>query len=181
MSAMTAQAGSRVRSNDPLYGLVLDWLIDEAALLDGRRYEEWLACLAPTLRYVMPIRRTVLNGETTELADGYAHFDESYGSIEVRVKRLGFPSAWAEDPPSRIRRFVSNLRVHHTGDDEIAADSYLLLLRSRGDAPAFEIFSGERRDVFVPSADDPDRLLLASRTIIPDQSRLGLMNLSFFV
>lgn len=61
------------------------------------------------------------------------HFDEDFGSIAMRVHRLiGTKSAWAEDPASRTRRFVSDI-VAESGEreGEFKARSYLLLARSR--------------------------------------------------
>jgi hypothetical protein len=37
---------ARVRSSDPTYGDILDFLNDEAALLDDDRFVDWLGCLA---------------------------------------------------------------------------------------------------------------------------------------
>jgi len=43
------------------------------------------------------------------------HFDEDRYSLEKRVERLEGDHAWTEDPPSRARRFVTNVRVRPVG------------------------------------------------------------------
>ena len=55
--------------------------------------------------------------------------------------------AWTEDPPSRTRRFVTNVRVTApVMDDEVVARSYLLIYRSRGDVRPADLLSAERTD-----------------------------------
>jgi len=169
----------RVRMSDPLYAEVLEWLIEEAEFLDGHEFEAWLARLAPDLTYRMPVRTSTYKRDGDGISTGYFHFDEDFESMWVRVHRLTEASAWAEDPPSRTRRFVSNLRVATVGDNEIEALSYLLLKRSRGDAGTYETISCERRDRLHRV--DAETLLLGSREILVDQSTLGVTNLSMFL
>ena len=88
-------------------------------------------------------------------------------------------SAWAEDPPSRTRRFVTNVRVAESetaGEYEVV--SYLYVERSRLDNPDNETISAERRDIWrlVDGA-----YKLASREIIVDQSTLGMSNFAIFL
>jgi phthalate 3,4-dioxygenase beta subunit len=51
----------------------------------------------------------------------------------MRVKRLATDHAWAEDPPSRTRHFVTNVRTFRPRADELYVESALLLFRSRGE------------------------------------------------
>jgi len=76
------------------------------------------------------------------------HFDETHASILDRTGHLQ-KSAWAEDPPSRCRRFVTNVRVGEAdapGEYEVV--SYLFLERSRGDNPDNERLTAGRRDIW---------------------------------
>jgi 3-phenylpropionate/cinnamic acid dioxygenase small subunit len=96
----------------------------------------------------------------------------------MRTGRLQ-KSAWAEDPPSRCRRFVTNVRVAACETpDEYEVVSYLFLERSRGDNPHNEQLTAERRDVWRKS---DVGYLLARREIIVDQSVLGMSNLPIFL
>ena len=70
---------------------------EEAALLDDRRFTEWLALLAADIHYWMPIRRTVmaddLENELTK-PGSMAYFDDDKALLEARVRgRKGLPSS----------------------------------------------------------------------------------------
>jgi len=82
--------------------------------------------------------------------------------------------AWAEIPPTRSRRFVTNLRASRVGDD-FGATSSLLLLRSRWDNTFFEFVSARRDDVLRRHGDD---LKLVRREIFLDQVVMDSPNLS---
>ena len=170
---------TRVPLGSPVYNRLLETLYDEAAALDERRFDDWAAMLAPDLIYQAPIRltRTGANRDRDVMRTMF-HFDEDHGSIMVRTGRLQ-KSAWAEDPPSRCRRFVTNVRV---GECETAGEyevvSYLFLERSRGDNPENERLTCERRDVWRETGDG---YKLSRREIIVDQSVLGMSNLAVFL
>ena len=70
-----------------------------------------------------------------------------------QLRRFLEATEYAEDPPSRTRRFVSNVRVRSDGSEDLDVRSYVLLLRSRFDSPTFEIVCAERRDVLRRTPD----------------------------
>src|SRR5882724_7275959 len=78
---------------------VEQFLFEEAALLDARKYREWLGLLADDIHYWMPIRRTVtradLEYEFTKPGE-MAFFDDDRALLEMRVKKLEAGSAWSE-------------------------------------------------------------------------------------
>lgn len=84
-----------------------DFLYHEADLLDGWRLEEWLALCADDVVYEVP---------ATGLPDGaadaslYLIHDDRF-MLESRVKRLLSKNAHAENPRSRTRRLITNVRV----------------------------------------------------------------------
>jgi 3-phenylpropionate/cinnamic acid dioxygenase small subunit len=169
---------SRVPLGSAIYNRLLETLYDEAAALDERRFDDWAAMLAQDIRYTAPIRltRTGPNRDRDVMRTMY-HFDDDHGSLEMRMGRLQ-KSAWAEDPPSRCRRFVTNVRIGECdtpGEYEVV--SYLFLERSRGDNPDNEHMTAERRDIW---RDIDGRYLLARREIIVDQSVLGMSNFAVF-
>lgn len=155
-----------------------DFLVAEAEALDERRYGDWLGLLTDDVRYRMPVRVTVHGGGESELA-GMDHFDEDRYTLGKRVERLTGEHAWTEDPPSRVRRFVTNVRcAPGPGADEIAVRSYLLLFRSRGDVRPPEWVAAERRDVLRAVEGS---LRLRSRDIMVDESVLRTQNLALFL
>ena len=178
MSTAAEHVTTRLRMTDPRYAEVHEWLVEEAELLDGHQLEAWLARLADDVTYRMPVRPTLENGADDSAT--YYHLDENFESLWVRVHRVLGGSAWAENPPSRTRRIVSNVRVALDATNaEFEASSYLLLLRSRGDATNYEIMSCDRRDRLRRV--EGDLLVLAYREILVDQSSLGMANLSVFL
>jgi 3-phenylpropionate/cinnamic acid dioxygenase small subunit len=170
---------ARVPLGSAIYNRLLETLYDEAAALDERRFDDWVAMLEHDLVYTAPIRltRTGPNRDRDVMRTMY-HFHEDYGSILMRTGRLQ-KSAWAEDPPSRCRRFVTNVRA---GECETAGEyevvSYLFLERSRGDNPENERMTAERRDVW---REVDGAYKLARREIIVDQSVLGMSNFAVFL
>lgn len=175
------QAGHRVPIGSPLYNRVLEFLYTEALLLDEIRLKEWGATLAQDLRYTAPLRETrPLSQQAASVIRSTQHFDDDWRSIMGRIVRLtGTKSAWAEDPPSRTRRFVSNVLVWQ-GDkpDELQVRSNLLVTRSRFNFDELDLISGERRDVLRL---DGESFKLAQREIVLDQAVLGTPNLAIFL
>lgn len=177
MAKAAGGATTRLRMRDPRYADVFEWLVEEAELLDGGQLEAWLARIAADVTYRMPVRSTLYAGEDEARSATYYHMDENYESLWVRVHRVLGGSAWSENPPSRTRRVVSNVRVAiGAADDEFDVASYLILLCNRGDASNYEILSCQRRDRLRRV--DGDSLVLVSREILVDQSCLGMSNLS---
>ena len=155
------------------------FLVDEAYLLDAQRYEAWLATLTDDVRYTMPVRVTTARGAGFDTSPGMDHFDEDKYSLCQRVARMGTEHAWAEDPPSRLRHFITNVRTF-TGDDEVhlVVESAELLFRSRGDVNDSALMSCGREDVLRWC---DDRWKLARRMIIGDESVLRMQNLAVFL
>ena len=113
---------------------VEQFLYHEAALLDDRKYPEWLDLIADDIHYWMPIRRTVtldnLDKEFTAIG-GMAYFDDDKNDLRMRVEKLQTGSSWSEDPPSRTRHFVSNVRIVDADGDEITVELAFHIYRSR--------------------------------------------------
>lgn len=154
-------------------------LTHEAWLLDGHRYEDWLELLAQDISYVVPVATTLARGTPASRVSTMAHLDEDRYSLAKRVERLLTDHAWTEDPPSRTRRFVTNVWAgagQHAGEWRVR--SYLLLFRSRGER-APEWLSAERQDVWRGGEDSS--WLLASRRVALDESVLRTQNLAVFL
>jgi biphenyl 2,3-dioxygenase beta subunit len=153
------------------------FLYAEAALLDARRYRDWLGLLADDIHYWMPIRRTVtlsdLDLEFTKPGE-MAYFDDDRGMLEMRVKKLEAGSAWSEDPPSRSRHFVSNVRILDVAGDEITLEAAFHLYRSRLNSEETSWF-GRREDVLRRVGGE---LRLARRHIFLDQTVILATNMS---
>ena len=152
---------------------------DEAALLDAHRYDEWLALFTEDAHYFMPIRRTrmarELDKEFTQPGE-MAFFDDSKTLLAGRVEKLKTGRSWAEDPPSRTRHLITNVRVTADDGDELHVESnfhvYRTRLRSEEDS-----WIGSRRDVLRRI---DGTLRIAARTVLLEQTVLLSRNLSNF-
>ena len=153
---------------------VEQFLFREALLLDERRFEEWLALFSVDATYKAPTR--VTREDTGDPGLGELHiFDDGYGELELRVQGLQVRSAWAEIPPSRTRRTISNVLVEpHEGED-LRARSNFLVFRSRLETVE-HFFSGCRDDVLRPLGDG--RFQIRERLILFDNVAFQSDNIS---
>ncbi|GEL20637.1 3-phenylpropionate/cinnamic acid dioxygenase subunit beta [Pseudonocardia asaccharolytica] len=157
------------------------WLVDEAYLLDAQRYDAWLELLTADIHYLMPVRVTTALGAGYDCAPGMAHFDEDKYSLSRRAARFCTQHAWTEDPPSRLRHHLTNVRTFATADpDHLVVDSGVLLYRSRGDVREPALISAGREDLLrrMPGGTG---WLLARRTILVDDAVLRTQNLAIFL
>ena len=171
----------RVAIGSALYNSIVEFMYEEAALLDQIRLQEWGARLAPDLIYTAPLRETrPMDQQNSSLVRTVQHFHDDWRSVMGRIMRLtGTKSAWAEDPPSRTRRLVTNVMVAKTAKpDEFSVTSYLLVTRSRFNSPEFDLISAERRDLL---RQDGESFKLARREIIVDQAVIGTPNFAIFL
>ena len=126
----------------------------------------------------MPVRVTTARGAGPGPLAGMGHFDEDMYALGKRVQRLATDHAWTEDPPSRTRHFVTNVRTFRAAAGELAVQSALLLFRSRGDTREADLLSAGRADLL---RETPDGLRLARREITVDESVLRTQNLAVFL
>jgi phthalate 3,4-dioxygenase subunit beta len=116
---------------------VHQFLVVEAELLDSRRYLDWLNLFTEDIVYRMPVRVTRAHTLEGSVLYGMDHFDEDLYSLKKRVQRFETEHAWTEDPPSRTRHFVTNVRVYpREGDGEFTVKSYVLVRRADRRPPA---------------------------------------------
>jgi phthalate 3,4-dioxygenase subunit beta len=163
---------------DPAHLAAHQFLVEEAALLDAADYASWLNLLCEDIRYVMPVRVTTARGADFDSLAEMGHFDENMYALRKRVQRLATDHAWTEDPPSRTRHFVTNVRTFRHRTSELRVESSLLLFRSRGDTREPDLISAGRTDLLRETGDG---LKLARREILVDESVLRTQNLAVFL
>ncbi|NMH99883.1 3-phenylpropionate/cinnamic acid dioxygenase subunit beta [Pseudonocardia acidicola] len=173
------RVGRSLPFDDPRHLLAHRWLVDETYLLDAQDYRAWLDLLTDDIHYLMPVRVTTALGSGFDTAPGMAHFDEDKYSLDRRVARFATEHAWTEDPPSRMRHHLSNVRTFATEEpDHLIADSAVLLFRNRGDVRESALVSAGREDLLRRVG---DTWQLARRTILVDESVLRMQNLAVFL
>lgn len=160
---------------------VEQFLFREAALLDNRKFENWLDVVADDIRYFMPIRTNRSRREQHLEYSGdqdSAYFDDDKEMLKSRVRKLRTPGSWAEEPPSRTRHLVTNVVIEEDlGESRFLVSSAFLLYRNRVERHV-DILAGERRDV-LRRADNPLGFEIAARTILLDQATLLSYSISF--
>lgn len=175
----TEAVGASLEFDDDRHRLAHRWLVEETYLLDRQDYEAWLELIADDIHYFMPIRVTTALGTGYDTARQMAHFDEDKYSLERRVARVRTEHAWTEDPPSRTRHHLSNVRTFATPEpDALVVESAVLLFRSRGDVHEPSLVSAGRRDLL---RDSGDGWRLVRRHITVDESVLRTQNLAVFL
>lgn len=151
----------------------------EAALIDDRRFDEWLELLADDLEYWMPIRSTRAAGdEANEFSKPgeVAFFDDDKPSMVQRVAKLHTGFSWAEDPPSRTRHLVDNVRILEKSENELKVNVNFVVYRTRL-ASHEDLWIGKREDTLRRNGES---WAIAKRHIFLDQVSLGAKNLSIF-
>jgi 3-phenylpropionate/cinnamic acid dioxygenase small subunit len=167
----------RVHVGAPEYSEIVEWLYREARMLDNGEFAAWFELMATDIVYEMPTRTAVMPSEGKGFSADFGFFAESHSSMQLRVKRLGTSQAWAEQPRSRTRHFVSNVLIDRTGDGLFTVTSAFMVTRIRSHRH-YDFFTGERVDVLRREGTD---LKLARRTILLDQTVLDSHNLSLFL
>ncbi|MET9379519.1 3-phenylpropionate/cinnamic acid dioxygenase subunit beta [Streptomyces sp. NPDC002928] len=173
---------SRVTADTALYAEVLDWIHTEAELLDDLREREWLEnMVSRDVHYAVPLRQTVERSRGRGFSPDTYHLLETYGSLSSRVARNETQYAWAEDPPSRIRHFVTNVRVEQAagaeGADVLHVKNNLLLYRTRQDQSVPQLLAAERHDQLRR---EDGQLKLLRREVLLDLTVIRTHNLAIF-
>ncbi len=147
------------------------FLYYEAWLLDEGRFYEWLDLFTDDARYWMPVRETTESRESMSPPEGVTAlplFDDDKSFLVTRVRRFDTGLAHAEQPPSRTRHLVSNVRIEPDGADAVRVYSSFLVLQTRFEISQ-SLFSGKREDSLRRVADG---WRIAGRKIFLDQTLL---------
>jgi 3-phenylpropionate/cinnamic acid dioxygenase small subunit len=175
MTEMTGSVALDLTARMQLQYEVEQFLYHEARLLDERRYNEWLALCSMSIEYKAPVRITREGTDDVVGPDGLHLFDDDYGQLELRVEGVQVKSAWAEIPPSRTRRIISNIRVEPLDDDDVRAYSNFIVYRSRL-VSIEHWFVGSRTDVLRRLGDE--RWQIRRREIVFENVAFNTDNIS---
>lgn len=162
-----------------LHYRIADFLYQEAELLDDWQFRDWLELIAEDIHYYM---RSTTNAQTRDRRRSVQPpttwiFNDSKFQLERRVARLETGMAWAEEPPSRTRHFVSNLRIRAAADgDGYEVRGNYLLYRAQKEKDEV-IYAGKRVDR-VRKADNRFGWEIHHREITLEQVVITSHNLS---
>jgi dibenzofuran dioxygenase beta subunit len=153
---------------------VEQFLFREASLLDEFRLHEWVELFTDDVRYWMPVVETVAEPLSVEEAERsmMAIYDDDKNFLKRRVSRLDTGLAHAEQPRSRTRHLLSNVRITDVqrGDEltTLTALSNFIVFQSRFES-SDHFFVGRREDRLQKRA---EQWKIAQRRIWLDQELL---------
>lgn len=110
--------------NDPR-----DVVAHEAALLDERRLDEWLALFAEDGHYWVPLLGAAQ-------ADPFSHNSLAYEDrllLQLRVERLKNPRAHSQHPASHSQHVLQPSRIEQESADEVRLRTPFLYVEARGE------------------------------------------------
>jgi len=109
--------------SDVDYHAVVEFLHREARLADEARYAEWHALWTDDGVYWVP-------ATTDPAADPEKHLSHIYDNrtrLDTRMKLLQTGHRYSQEPPSLMRRLISNVEVERAENGEFVAASNFIL------------------------------------------------------
>jgi 3-phenylpropionate/cinnamic acid dioxygenase small subunit len=155
---------------------VESFMYRETDLLDTFALEEWLELLADDFTLSVPVRASRDPGsEQDEFSSRSFYLREGIERIRERVGRLQKEYAWSENPRSRVRHVIGNVRILEAENDELTVSNNQHVFRSYGDTPDHDLLSGQRHTVLRETADG---FRIADRTVYLDHTVLNTKNIT---
>lgn len=139
------------------------FLVDEAALLDEWRLDEWLALFADDGRYLVPL----LDAPESDHRAALFLIADDRRNLASRIRQLLGGTTWSENPRSRTRRLVTNFRILQEGADSVTAIANFAVWRFQHEAT--DVYVGRYVNVLVRGASS---LLFRERRTILDLETL---------
>lgn len=160
----------------------------EARLLDERQFKTWLGLLAAEVCYRLPARFVPQPDPARRGSEAYhcvaGEFssqlpwrEETALTLAIRAERALKPNAWAENPPARTRRLISNIEVEPgVLPAHWHCRSNFLLAYSRHDQPTC-FYTGQRQDAL---REDDGELKIVAREVYLDCTVIDAPTLALF-
>lgn len=143
---------------------VEELLFHEADLLDSWRLDEWLALYTEDAEYLVP--PSDVDGDHADPDTALFYVVDDRLRLEQRVVRLAKQGAHSEQPRSKVRRIVGNVRVRRE-DGRIHARASFFVSRAK-DGSA-DVFVGHYLHEIV---ERDGALLIAKKTCVLDMEAL---------
>lgn len=143
---------------------VEDLLFQEADLLDAWRLEEWLTLYTDDAHYYVPPND--VDGDRADPDTDLFYIVDDRLRMEQRVVRLAKQGAHSEQPHSKVRRIVGNVRAWRDGERIHARSSFFV---SRAKDASADIYVGHALHEIV---EDGSALRIAKKTCILDMEAL---------
>ena len=152
------------------------FLYREADLLDAFELEAWLELLDEDITLRIPVRIARHPGsERPEFSEESNYLREDYEMMRERVGRLSKEYAWSENPRSRVRHVIGNVRVLDVADDILTVANNQHVFRSYGDKADHDMLSAQRHTTLREAG---ECYRITDRTVYLDHSILNTKNLT---
>jgi 3-phenylpropionate/cinnamic acid dioxygenase small subunit len=109
-------------------GEVERFLYEEARLMDEHHYEAWEALWTDDAIYWVPC-----NADDIDPTRHVSIIYDDRTRIGHRIARLKSGEACAQDPPSRLRRLISNIEITEAENGDLEVRSNFLVIEVRQD------------------------------------------------
>lgn len=150
---------------------VENFLYEEAELLDSWQLDRWAALFTEDAISHVP----ALDDPNRNPNDSVFLVADDIVRIRSRVRQLMGDTAWAENPPSRTRRLITNVRITGVDGDALRATANFLVHRCRMER--ITTFVGQYQYKLVPHGASfkiaERKVLLAQDTLRPQ----GIMSI----
>ena len=161
------------QSKNVRYEDVLNFLFQEAALLDEWRLNEWEKLLTDDATYYVPPNDQPDGDHRSTLFT----IADDRERIRQRVIRIMDPNCHAESPPSRTRRMINNVRILASEGDEITVAANFVCYRFRRGERVREYVGGYRYRLKCAG----DSFLIKERRVVIDAHELGSLGSVSFI
>lgn len=162
----------------------------ESRILDERKYQQWQGLLEDDIEYTVPSRFIATPNPRQRGTEDFHALEhelerggvdnvplriENIFQLAIRIDRAYKVNAWAENPPARTRRFVSNVEVYQGPEGFICFNNFMMTY-SRHDNANFT-YTGQRRDIL---RDVDGQLKIAKREVIHDWNIIPVPTMGLF-
>jgi p-cumate 2,3-dioxygenase subunit beta len=144
-------------------GEIERFFVDEAALLDEWRLEEWLQPFTEDGCYLVP----PLDAPNADHRTTLFLVADDRRNLASRIRQLLAGTTWAENPRSRTRHLVTNFRILDEGDHGVVATANFAVGRFQYEAT--DVYVGRYVNLFVRGSSG---LMLHERRVILDLETL---------
>jgi p-cumate 2,3-dioxygenase beta subunit len=144
-------------------GEIERFFVDEAALLDEWRLEEWLELFTEDGRYLVP----PLDAPDADHRTTLFLVADDRRNLASRIRQLLAGTTWAENPRSRTRRLVTNFRILQESIDGVTATANFAVWRFQHEAT--DVYVGRYVNLLERA---PSGLMLRERRVILDLETL---------
>jgi p-cumate 2,3-dioxygenase beta subunit len=152
---------------------VEEFLYEEAALLDSWRLDDWLALMTEDAVYRVPSN----DRPDADPRDTLFIIADDIHRIRARVARLKKKDAHAEDPRSRTRRLLTNVRIVERNGATLKVEANFSVHRFRRN-DGIRVYVGHYR-YELRAADG--KLRIARREAVIDSVELGALGSISFI